>query len=406
MLKGNLVVGQSGGPTAAINASLCGVIEGALDMDGKVLGMINGIEGLLNENFTDLRETFSDPKNRELLIHTPSAYLGSCRYKMPKPDVDSSAYDRAFEVFKKHDIRYFLYIGGNDSMDTVYRLSEYAKKKDYEICIMGVPKTIDNDLNLTDHCPGYGSAAKFIATAIKEMHRDTNVYNMNSVLIVEIMGRNAGWLTAAAALARGEGCTSPDFIYLPEVPFVMDEFLEDVKKKVEEQKVVIIAASEGIKDKDGLYVCESMASGAVDNFGHKYLSGCGKVLENAVRNNLGFKARAVELNVFQRCAAHIASSTDLSESYAIGKAAAKAALLGETGKMMAYVRNDGVYSQSYEPKDISNVANIEKIVPREWINERGNDMKQEFIDYARPLIMGEAYPEYENGMPKHIFLKK
>ncbi len=405
MLKGNLVIGQSGGPTVAINSSLAGVIKGALDsgFEGKILGMVNGIEGLLKEKFTDLGEKFKNEENLEKLIHTPSAYLGSCRYKMPKAEAGREIYKKIFEIFEKNNIKYFFYIGGNDSMDTVYRLSEYAKENDIDVKIMGVPKTIDNDLAGTDHCPGYGSAAKFIATAIKEMHRDTNVYDLESVLIVEIMGRNAGWLAAAASLARDNTCTSPDLIYLPEVAFNMDSFLEDVKECLKKRKVVVVAISEGIKDESGTYICESTASGAVDNFGHKYLSGSGKVLENAVRESLGVKARAVELNVFQRCAAHIQSKTDIEEALLNGEAAFKAALMGETGKMMGYVRK-GEYEISFVPMDITKIANVEKIVPRSWINERGNDVTEDFISYARPLIMGESYPSYENGIPCHITL--
>ncbi len=405
MLKGNMVVGQSGGPTVAINSSLAGVIKGALDsgFEGKILGMVNGIEGLLKEKFTDLGETFRNEENLKKLIHTPSAYLGSCRYKMPRDASGYEIYEKIFEIFEKNHIKYFFYIGGNDSMDTVYRLSEYAKEKNIDVKIMGVPKTIDNDLAGTDHCPGYGSAAKFIATAIKEMHRDTNVYDLESVLIVEIMGRNAGWLAAASSLARDNDCTSPDLIYLPEVPFSMDNFLSDVKECLLKKKVVIVAISEGIKDENGVYVCESTASGAVDNFGHKYLSGSGKVLENAVREKLGVKARAVELNVFQRCAAHIQSKTDIEEALLNGKAAFMAAMQGETGKMMGYVRR-GDYEISFEPMDISKIANVEKTVPRQWINEKGNDVNEEFIKYARPLILGESYPCYENGIPCHITL--
>ena len=407
MIKGNMVIGQSGGPTAAINASLAGVIKEALEknFEGEILGMVNGIEGLLKEKFTDLKDTFSKEGNIEKLIHTPSAYLGSCRYKMPKPDKDSSVYDKVFEIFEKYNIRYFFYIGGNDSMDTVYRLSEYAKTKDYEIYIMGIPKTIDNDLAMTDHCPGYGSAAKFVATAVKEMHRDTNVYDLESVLIVEVMGRNAGWLTAASALAKDDTCTSPDLIYLPEVPFSMDKFISDVKKCLTEKKVVLVAISEGIKDENGVYVCESTASGAVDNFGHKYLSGSGKVLENAVRENLGVKARAVELNVFQRCAAHLQSKTDVEEALANGSEAFRAAISGTTGKMMAYVRC-GDYKIKFEAMDISKIANEEKMVPAEYINSEGNGVTEAFYKYARPLIMGESYPVYENGMPCHLVLSK
>ncbi len=405
MIKGNLVIGQSGGPTAAINSSLAGVIKGALDygFEGKILGMVNGIEGLLKENFTDLGEKFKNEENLKKLIHTPSAYLGSCRYKMPKEEAGYEIYEKIFEIFNKHNIKYFFYIGGNDSMDTVYRLSEYAREKNIDVKIMGVPKTIDNDLAGTDHCPGYGSAAKFIATAIKEMHRDTNVYDLESVLIVEIMGRNAGWLAAASALAKDDTCTSPDLIYLPEVPFSMDNFLSDVKECLEKKKVVIVAISEGIKDEEGVYVCESTASGAVDSFGHKYLSGSGKVLENAVREKLKVKARAVELNVFQRCAAHIQSKTDIEEALLNGQAAFNAAINGETGKMMGYKRKSE-YEIEFECMDISKIANVEKMVPREWINERGNGVSEEFIKYARPLILGESYPCYENGIPCHITL--
>lgn len=404
-MKGNLVIGQSGGPTAAINASLCGVIEGALSagFPGKILGMNNGIEGLLKERFTDLSAVFSDESARNALIHTPSSYLGSCRYKLPKDD--TAIYEKIFDIFRRWDIRTFVYIGGNDSMDTVYRLSEYAKKISYDIAIMGVPKTIDNDLAGTDHCPGYGSAAKFISVAVREMHRDTNVYELKSVLIVEIMGRNAGWLTAASALARDGDCSSPDFIYLPEVPFSMDAFLEDVRTKLGEKNVVVCAVSEGIRDKNGVYLCEGTASGAVDTFGHKYLSGAGKVLANAVRGTLGVKARAVELSVFQRCAAHLASAKDLSTARENGKAALTAALSGVTGKMMGIVREqDGTFR--FEPTDISGVANAEKTVPTAWITESGNDVTEEFLRYARPLIEGESYPEYRNGVPVHIVRKE
>ncbi len=407
MTKGNIAIGQSGGPTAVINASLCGVIEGALssNFEGKIYGVVNGIEGLLSEKFTDLRQTFSDEKNREILCKTPSAYLGSCRYKMPRGNEKNEIFEKVFSILEKYDIKYFIYIGGNDSMDTVYRLSEYAKENKYDVCIMGIPKSIDNDLEGTDHCPGYGSAIKYIATSIKEMHRDTSVYDLKSVLIVEIMGRNAGWLTAGAALARGEGCTAPDFIYLPERPFVMDKFLSDIKEAVSKKKQVIVAVSEGIRDENGVYVCESTSSGAVDSFGHKYLSGAGKVLENAVRENLGFKARAVELNVLQRCASHIQSLCDVNEARQNGKEAFSAAYSGMSGKMLGYVRYKD-YEIKSEPVDISNVANFEKKVPDSWINEEGNDVTEEFMNYAKPLVLGESYPLYENGLPVHISLSE
>lgn len=410
MMNGNLIIGQSGGPTAVINASLAGIIAKATEMgfEGKIYGMVNGIEGLLKENITDLRKTFSNAERLNALKSTPSAYLGSCRYKMPSPEVDDSVYKKTFEILRKYNIRYFFYIGGNDSMDTVYRLSEYAKNSDYEICILGLPKSIDNDLGGTDHCPGFGSAAKFIAASIREMHLDTTSYDLESVLIVEIMGRNAGWLTASAALARGAGCSSPDLIYLPESRFDMQAFLKDVDEVVKRKKVAIVAVSEGIRDEKGTYICESTASGAVDNFGHKYLSGAGKVLENEVRSRLGYKARAVELNVLQRCAAHIQSAADAEEAFENGKAAFCAAQSGITGKMLGYKRGyeGGKYYVTSEPTDIAGVANLEKKVPREWINEKGNDVTEEFLNYAKPLIAGESYPEYENGLPKYIILNK
>ncbi len=406
-MKGNLVIGQSGGPTAVINASLAGVISGALDMgfDGRILGMVNGIEGLLEERFVDLGAEFSDEEKINALCHTPAAYLGSCRFKLPK-DENDDAYERIFSIFKKHNIRYFLYIGGNDSMDTVYRLSEYSKKADYEVKIVGIPKSIDNDLAGTDHCPGFGSAAKFIATSIREMCLDTEVYNLKSVLIVEIMGRNAGWLTASAALARCESCTAPDLIYLPEVPFDTEKFLSEVSRLADEKKTVVVAVSEGIKNAEGQYICESVASGAVDNFGHKYLSGSGKVLESLVRERLGIKARAAELNVLQRAAAHIASECDMREARQNGREAFEAAYSGITGMMVGYVREyiDGEYSVKSVPSEIAGIANAEKTVPTDWINDEGNDVTEEFLKYAAPLIKGESCPEYKDGLP--IYLKR
>ncbi len=404
-MKGNLIIGQSGGPTAVINASVAGIISGALKQgfDGEILGMVNGIEGLLKENFIDLKERFSDPLKREALINTPSAYLGSCRFKMPAPEADLSLYEKVYEIIKKHSIRYFLYIGGNDSMDTVYRLSEYFKEKDYEISIVGVPKSIDNDLAGTDHCPGYGSAAKFIASSIREMAIDTSVYDLKSVLIVEIMGRNAGWLTASSVLARTEGVTAPDLIYLPEIDFSPERFLSDIGEKLKKKNTVIVAVSEGIKGADGKYVCDSLSSGAIDNFGHKYLSGAGKVLENLVRERLGVKARAVELNVLQRCAGHLKSGCDVSETLKNGEDAFSAALSGVTGMMMGYVRvSDKPYSVKSVPEDIKNAANAEKVIPKEWITSEGNDVTDEFIKYAAPLIEGEYHPEFSGGLPVYI----
>lgn len=404
-MQGNLVIGQSGGPTAVINASVAGIISGALKsgFGGKILGMVNGIEGLLNENFIDLSEKFSDPDKREALINTPSAYLGSCRFKMPAPGADMSVYEKLFETIKKHNIRYFLYIGGNDSMDTVYRLSEYFKEKEYKISIVGVPKSIDNDLAGTDHCPGYGSAAKFIASSVREMAIDTAVYAIKSVLIVEIMGRNAGWLTASSVLARTESITAPDLIYLPETEFDPEKFLSDVSGKLEKKNTVVVAVSEGIRGADGKYICDSVSSGAVDNFGHKYLSGAGKVLEGLVRGRLGVKARAVELNVLQRCAGHIKSGCDVAETLRNGEDAFNAALSGVTGMMMGYERiSDSPYSVKSVPGDIKNAANAEKKIPKEWITPEGNDVTEAFIKYAGPLVEGEYHPKYSGGLPVYI----
>ena len=403
-MKGNLVIGQSGGPTAVINASVAGIVSGAVKQgfDGEILGMVNGIEGLLNENFLDLKR-FSDKDEKEALIDTPSAYLGSCRFKMPKPEEDPGIYEKIFNIIKKRNIRYFLYIGGNDSMDTVYRLSEYARGRDWEMSIVGVPKSIDNDLAGTDHCPGYGSAAKFIASSIREMAIDTGVYNLKSVLIVEIMGRNAGWLTASAALARNENFSAPDLIYLPEADFAPDKFLSDVEGKLREKNTVIVAVSEGIRSSDGKYICDSVASGAVDNFGHKYLSGAGKVLENMVRERLGVKARAVELNVLQRCAGHLKSERDVTEALKNGEDAFNAAYSGVTGMMIGLERiSDEPYEIKNTPADIKNSANAEKKIPKEWITPGGNDVTEEFLRYARPLIEGEHHPKFSGGLPVYI----
>ena len=401
----NCLVGQSGGPTAVINASLCGVIKGAMEAGeiDTVYGAVNGIQGFMEEKLIDLGRTFRNKKDLETLRITPSAYLGSCRYKLPQDD--KQVFEEIFKKFQKYEIRYFFYIGGNDSMDTVLKLSEYAKEVDYQISIIGIPKTIDNDLAVTDHTPGFGSAAKYIASSLLEITHDSEVYDVDSVTIVEIMGRNAGWLTAASALARREGNEAPHLIYLPEVPFSMERFLEDVKTVNKEYKNVIVAISEGIRDEDGAYICESTASGLKDIFGHKYLSGSGKVLENAVRENLGYKARAVELNVLQRCASHTASLTDINEAEQIGKAAVKEALEGTTGKMMVYVRDNGKeYSISIKTHDIKSIANEEKVVPRDWINKDGNDVTEHFIQYAAPLILGEPKIQYQNGLP--VYLKR
>jgi len=405
MLKGNAMVGQSGGPTTVINASLAGVIKGAFNTDliETIYGAEHGIEGVLNENFINLTERFKDPKQLELLINTPAAYLGSCRRKLPK-EFDET-FVKIFEVFKKYNVTYFFYIGGNDSMDTVHKLSQYAKQIDYPINIIGVPKTIDNDLAVTDHTPGFGSAAKYIATSLREVARDSQVYPSNTVTIIEIMGRNAGWLTAAAALARTDREAAPHLIYLPEIVFDVDKFLADVEKVSKIHKNVIAVVSEGVKTADGKYVCEGATADIVDSFGHKQLSGTARVLADLVHNKFGWKVRSIEFSLLQRCAAHVASQTDLSEAEAVGTAGVEAAVRGETGMMMYFKRvSDNPYKIEICSHDISTIANVEKVVPREWINEEGNDILQPAIDYMLPLIQGESKVTYENGLP--VYLKR
>ena len=409
LLYGNAVVGQSGGPTAAINATLSGVIRGALDAKekgivGTLYGMRNGIEGFLREDFVDLFEVFANTDNLKTLEATPAAALGSCRKKLKSHEEDADTYAKILEILKKYDIRYFFYIGGNDSMDTVLKLSRYAASHDYELRVVGVPKTIDNDLMATDHTPGFGSAAKFVATTVAEIVRDINVYTMDAVTIVEIMGRDAGWLTASAALAslNGEG---PDLVYLPERVFDEDAFINDVKEKLKDHPAILVAVSEGVRFADGEYVGAGTQSGAVDVFGHKYLAGTGKVLESIVKNRIGCKVRAVELSLTQRCASHMASLTDITESVTVGKGAVEAALNGRTAVMMTIDRAEGeVYSTSVGCADIAGIANAIKTVPDEYINEDGNGITEAGINYLKPLIMGELPLEYVNGLPKHFVI--
>lgn len=402
ILKGAAVIGQSGGPTAAINATLAGVIKGLLCSEAvtDIFGMRNGIEGFLREDLIDLRSCFDGkPDKLDLLSRTPAAALGSCRKKLPKPDDDPDFFERLVELFKKHGIRYFFYIGGNDSMDTVAKLSAYVKKVDYDLVVAGVPKTIDNDLTSTDHTPGFGSAAKYIATVMQEIIRDCSVYTVPAVTIVEIMGRDAGWLTASAALSGAAGGARPDYIYLPEKPFSHDDFLRDVKSALERHPGVVIAVSEGLRCADGHYVGEGTQSGALDVFGHKYLSGTGKALEIFIKEKIGCKVRSVELNLPQRCAAHIASGTDIGESLAIGEAAANKALSGNSGFMMSMIRGDGEYSVSFEAKDVSTIANAVRCVPDEFINADHNDVSDSCIEYLKPLIVGEIAHTYTAGLP-------
>ena len=409
-LKGNAVVGQSGGPTAAINATLAGVIKGALiakeeGIIDKIYGMRNGIEGFLREDLIDLYEIFKDESNLETLKATPAAALGSCRKKMGDPEKDKDTYEKLIAIFKKYNIRYFFYIGGNDSMDTVSKLSRYAKEQDYEMRVVGVPKTVDNDLAATDHTPGFGSAAKFVATTVKEILRDVSVYTVKAVTIVEIMGRDAGWLTASAALPILSGGKAPDLIYLPERAFDIEKFIESVKAAMEDHPAVLVAVSEGIKLANGRYVGEGIDDGKVDAFGHKQLSGAGKSLELLLKDRLGCKVRSIELNLPQRCAAHILSATDINESVMIGMNAVKFAKEGQTGIMVTVTRNEGdEYSVTVDCADISKIANAVRSVPSEYINEEGNGITEAGLSYLAPLIMGEVNVEYENGMPKHIVL--
>ena len=408
VLYGNAVVGQSGGPTAAINATLAGVIYGALHSNciGKIYGMRNGIEGLLEERLVDLGKVFSDENNLETLKRTPAAALGSCRKKLPTPD--RADYEKTFEklmgIFKKYDIRYFFYIGGNDSMDTVAKLSEYTLQCGYDMRIIGVPKTIDNDLKGTDHTPGFGSAAKYISVVMQEIIKDTAVYTIPAVTIVEIMGRDAGWLTASSALGRIVTGEAPDLVYLPEREFDVDEFIEDTREILRHKPNAVVAVSEGLVCRGGKYLGESIQSGEVDAFGHRALAGTGKALELIVKDRIGCKVRSIELNLPQRCGAHIASLCDINESFEVGRSAVIAAEQGASREMMVIIRNsdsaDDEYSSVYGHMDISLIANKTKYVPSHYINQRGNNVTDECLSYILPLISGECYPEYENGLPK------
>ena len=406
-LKGACIIGQSGGPTSVINASAYGVIRTALDSGciTNVYGAEHGIKGVLEDRLFDMSQ--EDPKELELLKYTPSSALGSCRYKMKDPDEDDTDYKRILEVFKKHDVRYFFYNGGNDSMDTCNKISKYMQKVGYECRVMGVPKTIDNDLMVTDHTPGYGSAAKYIATILKEVIRDSSVYDIRSVTVAEIMGRHAGWLAGAACLAGGDDCEGPDLILLPEVPFDQDKFLAKVDELQRRKSNVIIAASEGVKTADGTYLCDLVSTaGQLDAFGHKaILSGTSRYLSDLIHDNLNCKSRAIEFSTLQRCASHLASRTDVNEAYAVGGAAASAAFAGETGRMISLKRiSDYPYQCITESVDVQQVANLEKKVPLDWITPDGMQVTAAFEEYARPLILDEVTPVYVNGTPRHICL--
>jgi len=404
-LTGACIIGQSGGPTAVINASAQGVIQTALKADciTRVLGAAHGIKGVLEDKLYDMGQ--EDSAELELLKFTPSSALGSCRYKLADPDVDDADYRRILEIFKKYDVRYFFYNGGNDSMDTCNKISKYMQKVGYECRIMGVPKTIDNDLNGTDHCPGFASAAKYIATSCAEVWQDAHVYDTGMVTIIEIMGRHAGWLAGSAALASLTGC-GPDLVYLPETDFDMDRFLSDVKAVYDKTGKCMVAVSEGIHYADGTFVSEAKTS-ATDGFGHAQLGGLASMLAETVKQKLGAKVRGIELSLLQRCGSHLASKTDVEEAYLAGQAAVEAAAEGFTDKMVAFqCTRDGSYACKtvLEPLDI--VANFEKKVPRAWINEAGNGVTQEFIDYVLPLIQGETDAPKENALPRFARLKK
>ncbi|MDD3337461.1 MAG: 6-phosphofructokinase [Lachnospiraceae bacterium] len=408
--KRNVIVGQSGGPTAAINSSLAGVYRTARDRGyKKVYGMLHGVQGLLQERYIDLSEHITNELDAELLKRTPAAYLGSCRYKLPEIHEDKAVYDKIFGILEKLEIDVFIYIGGNDSMDTIKKLSDYAIITGFPTRFVGCPKTIDNDLALTDHTPGYGSAAKYIGTSVKEIIRDGFCleYPHGLVTIVEIMGRNAGWLTGSAALAQGEDCTGPDMIYLPELSFDLKTFVEKCRKLLEKKASVVVAVSEGIRTEDGKYVCELGSSvDFVDAFGHKQLTGTASYLASLIAGELGCKTRAIELSTLQRSASHSASRVDILEAYQVGGAAMKAADEGDSGKMVTIVRlSDDPYQSGTEVKDVHKIANDERLVPREWVNKAGDYVTEEFITYVRPLIQGDVSPVMVDGIPRHLYKK-
>ncbi len=410
-MHGNVIVGQSGGPTAVINSSLAGVFRTAIDRGAKkVYGMRNGIQGLLDEKYVDLSDYIKNELDIEILKRTPSAFLGTCRYKLPAIHEDQEIYKRIFEILTKLGIEVFIYIGGNDSMDTIKKLSDYAMLTGQTQKFVGVPKTIDNDLALTDHTPGYGSAAKYIATSTKEIIRDGNgfSYKKQLVTIIEIMGRNAGWLTGAAALAKGEDCEGVDLIYLPEVPFDTEKFLEKVKKLLEKKNTVFVAISEGIKLKDGTYVSEAGGgSDYVDAFGHKQLTGSATYLAHLVGKTIGCKTRAVEFSTLQRSASHLASRTDINEAFMVGGAAVKAGDEGDSGMMVVIDRvSNDPYQSATGVYDVHRIANDEKLVPRNWITRDGTYVTDDFIDYVRPLIQGDYPSVMVNGLPRHLYLKE
>ena len=406
ILTGACIIGQSGGPTAVINGSAQGVIQTALKADciTRVLGAAHGIKGVLEDKLYDMSQ--EDPAELDIMKYTPSSALGSCRYKLADPDVDDTDYKRILEIFQKYNVRYFFYNGGNDSMDTCNKISKYMQKVGYECRIMGVPKTIDNDLNGTDHCPGFASAAKYIATTCAEVWQDAHVYDTGMITVIEIMGRHAGWLAGSAALAGLTGC-GPDLVYLPETDFDMDKFVADVKKIYDATGKCLIAVSEGIHYADGTFVSEAKTS-ATDGFGHAQLGGLAVMLADVLKAQTGAKVRGIELSLLQRCASHVASATDVEEAWLAGSAAVEAAVSGVTDKMVAFdcTRDENGYSCKTVLQPLDIVANFEKKVPREWINAEGNGVEQPFIDYVLPLIQGVSETPKENGLPRFAHLKK
>ncbi|MCR4750864.1 MAG: 6-phosphofructokinase [Eubacterium sp.] len=406
-MKGNVLVGQSGGPTAVINSSLAGVYKTAMERGfTRVYGMRYGIQGFMQEQYVDLADHIKNELDLELLKRTPSAYLGTCRYKLPEIHDDKSVYERIFELLDKLDIEVFVYIGGNDSMDTIRKLSDYALLTGARQRFVGCPKTIDNDLAITDHTPGFGSAAKYIATSTKEIICDAMgfSYNKKNVTIIEIMGRNAGWLTGASALAAGEDCEGPDMIYLPEISFDVDTFVAKVKDLLEKKDVVVVAVSEGIHNAEGKYICEfTSGSETKDAFGHIQMTGTASYLAQVVSQQLGCKTRAVELSTLQRAAAHMASLVDVNEAFAVGGATIKAADEGASGVMVVIERvSDDPYQSTTGVYDVHRIANAEKVVPRDWINKEGDGVEEEFLDYVRPLIQGHLNAMMVSGLPRHL----
>lgn len=410
-MKGNIIVGQSGGPTAVINSSLAGVIKASWQHGiRKIYGMHYGIEGLLNEDIIDIEDYVTSGQDLSLLKRTPSSFLGTCRYKLPPIEGNEKLYEKIFDILDRKNIEFFLYNGGNDSMDTIKQLSDYALTYQKKQKFMGIPKTIDNDLPMTDHCPGYGSSAKYIATSMKEIIRDNESYGVSrpTICIVEIMGRHAGWLTAAAAMSRDIDCSGPDLIYLPEVPFHIDSFIRKIKELAKNKKSIVVAVSEGLMTEDGRFVCElGNSNDHIDAFGHKQLAGTAAYLASIVTNETGLKSRYIEFSSLQRCAAHLASRADSDEAYNVGFLAAKAAFEGRTGMMVSIqVDSREPYVESYDMFDIHDIANVERKVPLNWITNDGTYVSDEYLAYARPFIIGSVQPYTAGGLPIHLTMNK